>query len=162
MMKLPLSLRENGDANSYAILDGNGNVLASKSKITSAPTTSSYIIPFDPPGYGLVLQLLSYRTTGTLAQKLITALIVLLGAAVLASLWAMRRHIERRLAAEQALRSEHAFRKAMEDSLTVGMRARPRRPPHLRQSGVLQDGRLQRTGADARRATDAVLGPGGA
>ena len=106
------------------ILDGNGNVLASKSKITSAPTTSSYIIPFDPPGYGLVLQLLSYRTTGTLAQKLITALIVLLGAAVLASLWAMRRHIERRLAAEQALRSEHAFRKAMEDSLTVGMRAR--------------------------------------
>ena len=106
------------------ILDANGNVLASKSKITSAPTTTSYIIPFDPPGYDLVLQLLSYRTTGTLAQKLITALIVLLGAAVLGSLWVMRRHIERRLAAEQALRAEHAFRKAMEDSLTVGMRAR--------------------------------------
>ena len=106
------------------ILDGNGNVLAAKSKITSAPTTSSYIIPFDPPGFDLALQLLSYRTTGTLAQKLITALIVLLGATVLASLWVMRRHIERRLAAEQALREEHAFRKAMEDSLTVGMRAR--------------------------------------
>ncbi len=106
------------------ILDANGNVLASKSKITSAPTTTNYIIPFDPPGYDLVLQLLSYRTTGTLAQKLITALIVLLGAAVLGSLWVMRRHIERRLAAEQALRAEHAFRKAMEDSLTVGMRAR--------------------------------------
>ena len=106
------------------IIDANGNALASKSKINSAPTSSSYIIPFDPPGNGLVLQLHSYRTTGTLAQKLITALIVLLGAAVLGSLWVMRRHIERRLAAEQALRAEHAFRKAMEDSLTVGMRAR--------------------------------------
>ena len=106
------------------ILDANGQILASKSKITSANTTTSYIIPFDPPGYDLVFQLLSYRTTGTLAQKLITALIVLLGAAVLGSLWVMRRHIERRLAAEQALRAEHAFRKAMEDSLTVGMRAR--------------------------------------
>lgn len=35
----------------------------------------------------------------------------------------MRKHIRRRIAAEQAL-AEHAFRKAMEDSLTIGMRAR--------------------------------------
>lgn len=36
----------------------------------------------------------------------------------------MRGHIRGRIAAEQAHRAEYAFRKAMEDSLTVGMRAR--------------------------------------
>ena len=108
------------------IIDANGNAVASKSKLTNAATTNSYTIPFDPPGYGMTLQILSYRTTGTLAQTLITTLIVVLAAAVLGSLWVMRGHIERRLAAEQALRAEHAFRKAMEDSLTVGMRARDR------------------------------------
>ncbi|MEI7432318.1 MAG: ATP-binding protein, partial [Betaproteobacteria bacterium] len=63
---------------------------------------------------------------GNLAPTLITALIIALAAAVLWSLWVMRGHIQRRLAAEHALRSEHAYRKAMEDSLTVGMRARDR------------------------------------
>lgn len=108
------------------ILDGNGNTLASKSKINNAATEISYDIPFDPPGYGMALQVAAYRSSVNLAQTMISALIISLAAAVLLSLWIMRGHIQRRLAAEQALRSEHAFRKAMEDSLTVGMRARDR------------------------------------
>ncbi|MBL0168220.1 MAG: PAS domain S-box protein [Propionivibrio sp.] len=52
------------------------------------------------------------------------SLIIALAGAVFWSLWAVRGLIQRRLVAEQALRSEYAFRKAMEDSLTVGMRAR--------------------------------------
>jgi two-component system, LuxR family, sensor histidine kinase DctS len=106
------------------ILDGNGNILASKSKISNSATTISYVIPFDPPGFGMVLQVESYRNSINLVQAMISALIISLAAAVLLSLWIMRGHIKRRIAAEQALRSEHAFRKAMEDSLTVGMRAR--------------------------------------
>jgi len=47
-----------------------------------------------------------------------------LAAAIVWSLWQLRRHMQRRQAAEQALRAEHAFRKAMEDSLNTGMRAR--------------------------------------
>ena len=43
--------------------------------------------------------------------------------AVLWNVWALRRHVRRRLATEEALRAEHAFRKAMEDSLHTGMRA---------------------------------------
>jgi two-component system sensor histidine kinase DctS len=39
-------------------------------------------------------------------------------------MWALRRHTQRRLAAERALRDEHAFRKAMEDSVQTGLRAR--------------------------------------
>ena len=46
-----------------------------------------------------------------------------LAVAVLWNLWALRRHVQSRLATEEALRAEHAFRKAMEDSLRTGMRA---------------------------------------
>ncbi|RDE52052.1 MAG: PAS domain S-box protein [Candidatus Accumulibacter meliphilus] len=106
------------------VLDGNGNLLASKSKIDAASTKLSYPVIFDPPGYGMVLQVTAYRSAGNLAQTLIAALIIILAAAVFWSLWAVRGLIRRRLDAEQALRSEYAFRKAMEDSLMVGMRAR--------------------------------------
>ncbi|WP_300453406.1 PAS domain S-box protein [Accumulibacter sp.] len=106
------------------LVDGNGNLLASKSKIDASPTTLSYPVSFDPPGYGMVLQVIAYRGAGSLAQTLIATLIIVLAAAVFWSLWAVRGLIQRRLSAEQALRSEYAFRKAMEDSLMVGMRAR--------------------------------------
>lgn len=106
------------------MLDAGGNVLASKSKVDAAESSLSHAVPFDPPGYGMALQVTAYRNAGSLAQTLISTLIIVLAAAVFWSLWAVRGLIQRRLAAEQALRSEHAFRKAMEDSLTVGMRAR--------------------------------------
>jgi two-component system, LuxR family, sensor histidine kinase DctS len=106
------------------VLDDNGAVLASKSKIETDPHALSYEVLLDPPGHGLLLQATLYRSSGNLAQNLITGVIAGLAAAVLWSLWAIRGLIRRRLDAEQALRAEHAFRKAMEDSLTVGMRAR--------------------------------------
>ena len=59
-------------------------------------------------------------------------------------------------AAEHALAEALAFRKAMEDSLLDrAARARPRRPHHLRQPGVLRDGRLQR----GRAASAAITPP---
>ncbi|MCB1967025.1 MAG: PAS domain S-box protein, partial [Candidatus Accumulibacter sp.] len=106
------------------VLDGNGKVLASKSKIDAASTTLTYPVILDPPGYGMVLQVTAYRGADNLAQTLIAGLIIILAAAVLWSLWAVRGLIQKRLFAEQALRAEYAFRKAMEDSLMVGMRAR--------------------------------------
>ncbi|HAY27251.1 MAG TPA: PAS domain-containing sensor histidine kinase, partial [Candidatus Accumulibacter sp.] len=106
------------------VVDGNGSLLASKSKIDASATTLSYPVSLDPPGYGMVLQVTAYRGADNLAQTLIATLIIILAAAVFWSLWAVRGLIQRRLSAEQALRSEYAFRKAMEDSLMVGMRAR--------------------------------------
>ncbi|MBL8409439.1 MAG: PAS domain S-box protein [Candidatus Accumulibacter sp.] len=106
------------------IVDGNGSLLASKSKIDASSTTLSYPVSLDPPGYGMVLQVTAYRGADNLAQTLIATLIIILAAAVFWSLWAVRGLIQRRLFAEQALRSEYAFRKAMEDSLVIGMRAR--------------------------------------
>jgi two-component system, LuxR family, sensor histidine kinase DctS len=46
-----------------------------------------------------------------------------LAGTVLWSLWALRRHMRRRLEAEHQVRREHAFRKAMENSLDTGLRA---------------------------------------
>ena len=106
------------------ILDSSGNVLASKSKVSDVDTKINYAIPFDPPGYGMVLRVDAYRSGGNFTRNLLTALVIALAAAVLCSLWVMRGHIRRRIAAEQGQRTEYAFRKAMEDSLTVGMRAR--------------------------------------
>ncbi|MDR1708669.1 MAG: PAS domain S-box protein [Candidatus Accumulibacter sp.] len=106
------------------ILDDDGNTLASKSKISNADTTLSYATALDPPGFGIVIRVDAYRVGGDVTRKLLTASVIALAIAVLFSLWIMRGHIQRRVAAEQALRDEHAFRKAMEDSLTVGMRAR--------------------------------------
>lgn len=108
------------------VLDGNGKTLASNSRVDASPSSLSYEVAFDPPGDGLMLQVTAYRAAGNVAQTLIASLIVLLAGAVFWSLWAVRGLIRQRVAAEQALRVEHAFRKAMEDSLTVGMRARDR------------------------------------
>ncbi|MBI3444730.1 MAG: PAS domain S-box protein [Magnetospirillum sp.] len=106
------------------IVDGNGTLLAAKSQMQLTEAGATYELRFEPPGQGLALIATAYRSDPHLARNVLAAAIF--GMALLAvwSLWALRRHIHRRLAAEQALRVEHAFRKAMEDSLTVGMRAR--------------------------------------
>ncbi|HEX5804165.1 MAG TPA: PAS domain S-box protein [Azospira sp.] len=108
------------------VIDDDGRVLASKSKLAAGPNDLSHQVLLDPPGYGVSLHVAANRSATSTAQTLIITLIIFLAAAVFWSLWTMRGLMRHRLVAEQALRSEHAFRKAMEDSLTVGMRARDR------------------------------------
>ncbi|MBW7902964.1 MAG: PAS domain S-box protein [Rhodocyclaceae bacterium] len=108
------------------ITDDDGRVLASKSKVAAGQPEISHQVLLDPPGHGLTLHVAANRAATSVAQTLIITLIIFLAGAVFWSLWAIRGLMRHRLAAEQALRREHAFRKAMEDSLTVGMRARDR------------------------------------
>jgi two-component system sensor histidine kinase DctS len=106
------------------IRDASGNVLAAKSNVTAGGVPElTYQVPLDPPGHGLLLHVDSYAVQTNLLRNVLAATIVCLGTIVLGSLWLLRRDVQRRLAAEQALRAEHAFRKAMEDSLETGMRA---------------------------------------
>ena len=88
------------------------------------PPSTEYQIPFDPPGHGLILRATPYLVPTPLAGRLISAALVVLAVLVLASQWALRRDVQRRLAAESALREEVAFRKTMEDSVKTGLRAR--------------------------------------
>jgi two-component system sensor histidine kinase DctS len=107
-----------------SVIDANGAILASKSNVEAGEEALSHRIPFDPPGHGLVLLSTAYRAETSLPRNMLALAIVALGAGVVASLWAQRRHLQRRLDAEQALSKEYAFRKAMEDSLFTGLRAR--------------------------------------
>jgi two-component system sensor histidine kinase DctS len=106
------------------ILDQDSQPLGLRSKVGEVVAGDEYQIPFEPPGHGLVLQATPYQTPRPLAGRVISAALVLLAGLVLFSLWALRRDVQRRLAAESALQTEVAFRKAMEDSVQTGLRAR--------------------------------------
>ena len=105
------------------VVDDNDTQFAAKSNIEGTPSIS-YDLPFDPPGYGLKLRVTSYKSAVNPLQRVLAIAIIFLATGVFWSLWVVRDLMKKRSQAEQALRAEHAFRKAMEDSLTVGMRAR--------------------------------------
>jgi two-component system sensor histidine kinase DctS len=106
------------------IRDAAGNVLAAKSNVEAQGRPElTHQAPLDPPGHGLLLHVESYGSPTNLLRNVLAVTILGLAGAVLWSMWALRRHIRRRLDTERALEEAHAFRKAMEDSLETGMRA---------------------------------------
>lgn len=107
-----------------SIVGDSGKVLGTRSKIASRVTEEGYQVAFDPPGWGLSIHAVPYHAPRPLASVLLSASLVVLALIVLWSLWILRRHVLRRQAVEEQLQREHAFRKAMEDSLDTGMRAR--------------------------------------
>ena len=78
----------------------------------------------DLPGNTLVLRLESRLGTPALFPNLLTALVTAMSVALVAVLALLGRDMRRRLKAEHDLADALAFRKAMEDSLVTGMRAR--------------------------------------
>lgn len=109
-----------------SVLDPDGSEIAAKSKISPVVSQLSYTTPFEPPGRGLMLQITAYRGETRWMPVLLIASIILFGVVIVWSVWQLRRQLARRQAAEQALRRESAFRKAMEDSVITGLRARDR------------------------------------
>lgn len=106
------------------IVDQGGAVLGAKTGVELTEPGASHQVRLEPPGQGLAVVATVYAADSKLARNVLAAAIFVLALLALSSLGLVRRHLRRRLAAEQALSEEHAFRKAMEDSLTVGMRAR--------------------------------------
>jgi len=78
----------------------------------------------DLPGYTLVLRLDSWRASPNWLPNLLTALVMGLSLALVTVLALLARDMRRRQRAERALADALAFRKAMEDSLVTGLRAR--------------------------------------
>lgn len=107
-----------------SVIDESNQQLGMRTKAGEVIPGTEYQIDFDPPGHGLVLRASPYQTPTPLANRLIAAALILLAILVLFSQWALRRHVQRRLTAEAALQTEVAFRKAMEDSVQTGLRAR--------------------------------------
>lgn len=107
-----------------SVIDSAGNELASRSKVIPIQANASYNLAFDPPGYGLMLSATAYQAPFRMIDRLLMAVIVLLAIVTLASLWLVRKHLQQRIRAENALRQEHLFRQAMERSVQTGLRAR--------------------------------------
>jgi two-component system sensor histidine kinase DctS len=78
----------------------------------------------DLPGTTLVLRMDSWRDTPDLFPNVLTALVTAISIALVSVLVLLGKDIRRRLKAEHALAEALAFRKAMEDSLVTGLRAR--------------------------------------
>jgi two-component system sensor histidine kinase DctS len=78
----------------------------------------------DLPGYTLVLRLDSWRGQPDVFPNVLTALVTAMSVALLAVLFLLGKDTRRRLQAEHELAEALAFRKAMEDSLVTGLRAR--------------------------------------
>lgn len=107
-----------------SLIDAEGKILAQRTKIEPIDYGDPYQLAFDPPGHGLAVRALPFRQPPPLASRLIAASLIILAVLVVLSFWALRRDVAKRLAAEAALKNEVAFRKAMEDSLHTGLRAR--------------------------------------
>jgi two-component system, LuxR family, sensor histidine kinase DctS len=97
------------------IIDDNDILYAAKSHI-EGDSNQSYEIPFDPPGYGMKLRVTSYKETNNSLPRLLAFAIIILAAGTFWSLWLVRDLMKKRSKAEEALRAEHAFRTAMENS----------------------------------------------
>ncbi|MFB2595056.1 sensor histidine kinase [Paracoccus sp. p4-l81] len=109
-----------------ALTDTGGAVIAARSSIPAPEGAAAHTMSFDPPLPGTFVRLTAFDSrTGIGPMALIAAILGLL-VLVAVSLAAVARQSRHRAAAEHGLRAEHAFRKAMEESLTIGMRARAR------------------------------------
>lgn len=78
----------------------------------------------DLPGNTLVLRMDSWQAAPTLFPNVLTAMVLTLALALATVLFMLARDSRRRLRAEHDLAEALAFRKAMEDSLVTGLRAR--------------------------------------
>ncbi|SCK29839.1 PAS domain S-box protein [Vogesella sp. LIG4] len=104
-----------------SLVDLGGHLLASKFEQAPPLGTQSHQISFDPPGFGVMLRGISYRTGIGLTLPVLSALIVVLVIALLFLLWRIRRHVRQRASVEQALQREMSIRRAVEDSMKSGL-----------------------------------------
>ena len=107
---------------SFTEADGTRLAFHGVSRRGNRAFTSSQLL--DLPGLTLVLRLDSWRVTPDLFPNFLTAMVVAMTIALGSVVVLLGRDMRRRQTAEQRLAEALAFRKAMEDSLVTGLRAR--------------------------------------
>jgi two-component system sensor histidine kinase DctS len=116
----PATLR--GRGLSFAEVDGTR--LAVLHALSAQRRTLRSQTLLDLPGHTLMLQLESPRRALGLFPNVLTAVVGALSLALLSVLYLLARDVRRRQHAEERAAEALAFRKAMEDSLVTGLRAR--------------------------------------
>lgn len=107
-----------------AFTEGDGTRLALRRATRSGNRVFTVQQLVDLPGTSLVLRMDSWRGAPDLFPNVLTALVAAMSLALVSVLALLANDMRRRLKAEHDLADALAFRKAMEDSLVTGMRAR--------------------------------------
>ncbi|WP_235935226.1 PAS domain S-box protein [Undibacterium crateris] len=110
--------------NQISILDIDDTVYASRASGGVGKNVYTHNRTLELPELSLILRTNSTKTEPKILSNLLVVTIVLLSIGLIWSLLALWRDINRRLAAEGALRQQVIFRTAMENSLVTGLRAR--------------------------------------
>ena len=107
-----------------SILDAQDRELASSSTRPRLARDPYLDLPLDPPGNGLSVRVYAYgqHASATLLNNRLLWLVAGLSCFVLWSLWNVWKHTRQRFVAQQQLYDEASFRRAMENSVLVGMR----------------------------------------
>lgn len=113
-----------GEKRSVSLRDNGGAILATRSAVATEPDADAYTVEIGEPFEDIFLAVVSFRVGSSLAQNSLIGAMIALGVFAAAGIIAREHHIRRRRAVESALGEEHAFRRAMEASLQVGVRAR--------------------------------------
>ena len=110
--------------NEISLTDGDENLIVKRAAGGLGRGVYTHAHVMDLPGATLTLHTNSIKSAPKLLPNLLVGSVVVLSLGLLWSLWALWRDINRRLAAEGALRQQVSFRTAMENSLLTGLRAR--------------------------------------
>jgi two-component system, LuxR family, sensor histidine kinase DctS len=114
---------DTANRNELSFVEGDGTRLARSGQARGAAVFVAERT-LDLPGTPLRLRADSVRARPSLVPNLATALVVGLSLALFGVVLVLARDVRRRAKAEAALAEALAFRKAMEDSLSTGLRAR--------------------------------------
>jgi PAS domain S-box-containing protein len=104
------------------LADSGGNVLVSTSSRTIHDANLSYELPLNPPGHGIRLRAFAFETRPLLLDRILVTSVFGLSSVVLVGLGLLWYFARQRIRAESRLVEETHFRRAMEDSISTGMR----------------------------------------
>lgn len=110
--------------NEILLTDGDDTVIARRAAGGAGRNVYTHSRALDLPYAAVTLRTNSVKSAPKLLPNLLVVSVIALSLGLLASLMALWRDVNRRLAAEGALRQQVAFQTAMENSLVTGLRAR--------------------------------------
>ena len=110
--------------NEISIVDIDDRVVALRADGGSGHNVFTHSKSLDLPGVNLTLKTNSIKNSPRLMSNFLVVLVAVLGIGLSWSLWALWRDVLRRQAAETALRTQIAFRMAMEKSVVTGLKVR--------------------------------------
>ncbi len=107
-----------------ALVLADGTYLARRQLMKRAALGESFTSLIDIPGVPLQLKATNLKNITRFIPNFLTTLVVALGVVLVTTLMILLQDVRKRLAVQRALQQQNGLRKAMEDSLITGLRAR--------------------------------------